>query len=268
MTIDAGFKNDRFVGAIWHREMRNGPDGSLKDVIVQDAILHLIPQFLRPVALEDAVGQLVALARAFGITTVEGDGHYSEAIGPRLAEHGIRLEVREMTSSAITKRIENLQTRIHTAAIDLLDHAEQTKEILAAQLVAHAGGRLTLRAPERRGAHDDLVSAILLACDAESVVRLAPCSGDVEVEMTPLYRDHATNTFYGGELRYFRREGERRIEVEPPFGSRRFIAYAQDSIRRGIWTASIIRWAESLGLEARPGLDPELLDPESRGRSR
>lgn len=262
-TMDPGFKVDSFVLSIWHRELRQGPNGAILDVIVQDAILHIRPTFLRKVSLDDAIRQVVEVCRAYGITSIDSDGHYSEAIGPKLAEHAIRLEVRDQTSKAITARVENLQARIHTGAIVLLDHAEQTTEILAAQLVAHAGGRLTLKAPERRGAHDDLVSAILLACDVESVAKLPPCAGEIVVEYDPLFFHHDTKSFDGGRAHYFKRSGDRLLPAEPPYGSMAFIRWAQDLWSQGGSTESINRWIVELGLEPKPGLDPALLDPEN-----
>ncbi len=194
-TLDPGLKNDAWVAAVWCLMTRLRADGGVDYVLTQVAILRLAPTFLKKVDLGDAIRQTLALFRPYGVIEAHSDDHYSGAIGPRFAEAGVKLVVLPMTSAAITARIENLQLRIQERTIALLHHEEQEREVLAAQLVVHPGGRKTLRAPERRGCHDDHVSTILLACDGAAVARLPAADGaDVRI-------DHAVvrNPFTGDD---------------------------------------------------------------------
>jgi hypothetical protein len=145
------------------------------------------------------------------------------------------------TSPAITARIEALQVRLASARIDLVDDARMRREVLGAQLVLHPGGRQTLRAPERRGAHDDVVSALLLACDPTTVQKL-PCSGgDVVVRRSPVR--WGEGGLSGGEARYFARaKNGALVPREPPYGTRAYEKWAIGMIASGYSTLSIERW--------------------------
>jgi hypothetical protein len=263
-TLDAGLRNDAWVVCVWCLQLRRSPGGEIDPVVTQGALLHLQPSFLRKIVLEDAIKATTELLREYGATTVFADGHYADALSPKLAESGVTLKVMSMTSAAITARVEALQLRVQNGTIALLDHTAQEKELLQAQLVAHPGGRLTLRAPVRRGAHDDIVSAILLAVDAEAAPRLPPADGEILVRHAPVQFDRDAHSLSGGHPAYFRREGKALVPCEPPYGSSAFIAWAQDLIASGGTTDSIQKWARELGIEVVPGMDPALLDPRQR----
>lgn len=266
-TLDAGLKHDAWVFSVWCLMLRRRPDGGIDEVVTQVAILRLAPTFFKSVDLADAIRLTIKLADEYGVTVIYADGHYSEAVGPALVQHAKKLEVVPMTSAAITARIENLQLRIQNGTISFLKHDEQTREALGAQLVTHAGGRLTLRAPERRGAHDDHVSTILLACDVEAVAKLPPADGEVIVKRDPFCFDHETRSILGGKARYFRRTaGGHLVPSEPPYGTREWIEWMVELVGQNGSTDSIHRWARDLGVEVTPGMNPRLLDPEYRMR--
>lgn len=268
LTLDAGFKYDATAAAVWHRVLVEGPNGGTFDRIVQDAVLHMQPKLLRPVKLADACDAVAKLAFEYGIKTVYGDGHYSEAIAPALAEKGIKLVVLPMTSSVITARVQNFQARLASGGIELLRHDAQKKEILQAQLVHHTGpgSRVTLKAPERRGAHDDLLSCILLALDAETAAKL-PYSdgGEIVVRYARVHWDAESRQLSGGGASYFRPVNGKLVPREPPIGTWEFERYARASIARGQWTATIERWVtDRYGAEhVRPDFDPDAADEAS-----
>lgn len=265
LTIDAGLKYDAFAATVAHRVLVEGPNGGTFDRITQDAILHLQPKLLRPVKLADACEQVAKLAFAYGVTKVYGDGHYSEAIGPMLAEKGIKLVVLPMASGVITARVQNFQARLASGGIELLRHEAQKKEILQAQLVHHTGpgNRITLRAPERRGAHDDLLSALLLALDADTTAKL-PYSdgGEIVVRYARVHWDAESRQLSGGGASYFRPVNGKLMPREPPIGTQDFEEYARAEVAAGRWTDSIIRFVtERYGAEhVRPDTDLDALD--------
>jgi hypothetical protein len=256
--LDVGLRSDRTALLVCHRELREVP-GDLVDVLVVDHALHLVPGFLSPLKLEKVVDAVAAACRSFGVNKVHADLHYADAAGPMLQDRGVVLETLPMAPSAITARVESLQHRITSRRLDLVRHEELRKEILQAQLVAHPGGRLTLRAPERRGFHDDLVSCLLLACDAEvQRSEMPPAGGEVEVRYGPLVWSHESHTLSGGEARYYRRvPGGGLAPSEPPYGTWMFERWARDRISEGVSTPSIQRWLTERGVEPKPQLTSE-----------
>lgn len=269
VTVDPGFVNDAFAASAWCRELRTGPNGQIVDTIVQLGILHLKPTFFGKVKIKDAIDALDRFCNEYGATELVGDFHYAEAVGPAMQERGKRYTVLPQTSPALTKRVENARARIHEQSIDLLKHAEQTKELDQAQLVAHSGGRLTLRAPERRGCHDDLVSCVLLACDVEGASKLPACeSGNIIVRRGRVGFDASIGSLEVEEPKYFeRRPDGSMVQRPPPFGSTHFVQWAIASVQRGEWTPPIESWCRERGLTVVQARDnPELLDPHFENR--
>lgn len=265
LVADLGLQRDATAAIVFHHELRE-TEGVAKLVLVIDEVLHLKPSFLKPVKLATAVDEIAKLARRFNVTKVRADNHYSQAVAPALAERGVTLEVLPMASPAITARVESLQAKIQEGAIELVRHEGLRKELSEAQLVAHAGGRLTLKAPEGRGRHDDLVSALLLACDGPTFGKLPPGgAGGIVVKYRPVTFTPGEGVG-GGGADYFRRgPGGVLLPCEPPYGTRAFEDYARGEIRSGRWTRQIERFVrERYGVEPRPDLDLDVLEDEQR----
>jgi hypothetical protein len=252
--VDPGFRNDRFVVGSYHSEMREmGPD-RVELVVVEDALTVLAPTFTQKVSVEEGIRAIVEHARAYP-GRVYSDVHFFDALHPQLRERGVDFVEMKNTSPLISERIANLQVRFEAGTIALLDDEDARREMLTAQLQLHAHGRMTLRAPERRGAHDDTVSVRLLACDPDAVARLPPADGDVVVQHDAFWWDAEQHTLHGGRARYFRRgEGGRLTPREPPYGTEAFIEWAEELLGKGDTTPSIDRWrAENAQREANPG---------------
>lgn len=244
--LDVGLRNDSTAllrGWFEHRRRTDDPQGDQIDqVLVLDVVAHLTPTFLRPVLLEDVIRTVVAANRVCpGI--VVSDGHYADAVGPRLREMRVTTREAPSTSSAITARVEVFQSRITARTIELPRHEALQREISQAQLVRHTGGRVTLRAPDRKGMHDDLLSCVLLACDPEVRPKIPVCAGaDVVVAQEPVSWSPEEG-LTGGQRRYFTRTpGGKLVPREPPFGSVDFDAYAEEMLAQGITTRAIERW--------------------------
>ncbi len=179
-AFDAGMRKDRSALLIFHREWTDGPFGA-EDVLVVDRIVHLVPRFMRPLDPEGIAREIVPVLRRYRVDRLHSDRHYADSFRPILERVGVRLVELPVDLKAQTARVEAFQARVTAGRLRLLAHAELLREIKEAQLHHRAGGQLTLSAPERRGRHDDLLDALLLAHDA-TVLRELPVSGGGGIE--------------------------------------------------------------------------------------
>jgi hypothetical protein len=170
--LDVGLRKDRTAIVALRKEQRQTPQGQ-QDVLVVTEVVHLIPGFLSPVTLEAVAKALADVCRR-SPGRVFADMHYFDAVAPMIAERGIKLEQASMAPSSQTPRIVALQRQIASRTIEIPPHVALRKELLNAVLMTHSGGRQTLKAPERNGLHDDILSALLLALDPEATNKLAP----------------------------------------------------------------------------------------------
>ncbi len=255
--FDPAFRHDRAVCMIAHREHEERPR-DVVDVLKIDHIVHLIPSFARPLKPADVISKFAAACREYEVVTAYSDAHYRDMLQPALAERGIKLEIVDMTPAAMTSRIENLSSRIASRTIEFLDHVELRKEVLQAVLEMHPNGRITLRAPSRKGFHDDLLSALLLSCDADIQRRaLPPMGGDIQVSIGPLHWEAETKTLHGAEPTFTRRtESGSYVPSEPPFASPAYERWFAEMHSRGEYTPSMQRFSRERGV----ALTPELND--------
>lgn len=240
--IDVGLRNDSTAILSAHREMQETASGDLRDVLVVDRLTVLSPGIFKRVTLEEVVSRVVEHHRAYGGHVV-GDIFYSDSVRTALEARGIRFQELSSSSSAITARVTALAVRFGSGTLALVDDERLRKEILQAQLVLRQGGHQTLKAPERRGHHDDCVSALLLACDPEVVALLPYTSGNIHVEYSPVHWSPETHTISGAVPRYFSRAANGQLTPhDPPFGSADFVAWAEGMVAQGLSTPSIEKW--------------------------
>jgi hypothetical protein len=266
--LDVGLRNDRTAIVVTRKELRPDPTtGDVREVLVVAEIAHLVPGILKRISIDDVVDAVAKVARTYP-GTVYADAHYYDAVAPALRQRGLQVEEVPMTPAAISARVAALQSRLSTpGTIEVVEHDELRREILNAIVVHHNGGRITAKAPEKRGAHDDILSALLITTDPEYFRPLAPCEGEVIVKYGAINFDPEARALDVGRTRYFTRTADgREVEREPPFGSVAFVRWAQEIVAQGGFSASIERWCAELGVEPKPGLDPELLDPANRVR--
>lgn len=246
---DFGFRVDSTAILTMHQELRAASD-RIDEVVALDRLSVLAPTPLRKVTPVDAVRALADHVREFGGGPVYCDQFHFDSMAALCLERGIKLVQLPDTPTALTTRIRSLQARFAAGTVSLIEHETLRREVLAAQLQLHAGGRMTLRAPDRRGAHDDTVSVLLKACDPEVLGRLQYTAGDVETEVTPVHWDG--HELSGGEIRYFQRlPNGKRVPRAPPFGSPAFETWAERMIASGHSHPDIERWKAERELRGR-----------------
>jgi hypothetical protein len=249
LFIDLGLRRDRSVALVVHREHVELRD-AIEDVLVVDAVLHLVPTVLKPLKLERVVDEIAALARRYRITRGWSDLHYLDAAAPMLRERGVVLEELSMSSSEITARVESAISRIASARLRVVDHSALKAEILESKVERASGGRTTWRAVEGSKKHDDILSALLLAHTADVQKKfLIPAGGDIAVSFGPLQWDAETKTLHGAEPHYSRRnENGSYSPCEPPLGSVQWLTWMQERAAAGEWTASMQRFCKERGV--------------------
>jgi hypothetical protein len=208
---------------VFHNELRERQGSVPAKVLVVDYIELLVPTLLRRVKIEEVEAAVVAAANAYG-GSVWSDSHYFDSLAPLLRTRGIAAHQAPMTPAAQSARAAALQSRFSARTLDLLDHDELRKETLQAQIVHHQGGRVTVSAPNRRGAHDDVLDCLLLACDPEIGGKLSPSGGGFEV-----VRDLAT-----GRRVYYRTDRGIRLSVAAPVGTPEHERQQRERLSRGV----------------------------------
>lgn len=178
--VDVGLRHDRTAVLTFHVELRERAGAMPVQVLVLDQITLLIPTFLSKVSIEQVEQAVVTAHSAYG-GDVYSDSHYFDALQPLLKARHIVARQAAMHPSAQSARAAALQSRFSARLLDLLDHEELRKETLSAQIIHHQGGRVTVSAPDKRGAHDDILDTLLLACDADIGGKLGPSGGDLEI---------------------------------------------------------------------------------------
>lgn len=255
-TLDAALKKDSWVVNISHREMVESGGGT-SDVLVQDAILRLEPTFLRPIKLDEAIGKTAELLIRYRVRKIYSDAHYEGAIRPKLAERGIKLEVLTMAPSATTARVEVLQSRMANGGIRFVKHQVQRKEFLEARLI-QANGRTLLKAPDRRGCHDDTISAVLLQNETTVINSIPISPGNLVVQHSSVTWDAESRQLLGGKVRYFTRHPNGSLaEREPPIASQDFDIYARENLTAGRTTANIEKWLLQRSIALGPRVSPQ-----------
>jgi hypothetical protein len=256
--IDVGLRRDRSCAIIVHRELAARGD-QVDDVLVVDAVAHLVPTPTQPLVLEDVVDEFAALARRYRVHRAWSDMHYFDAIGPMLKDRGIDLEELPMSAPEISARVESCLARFASGTMRIIDHVELRREIVEAKIERHAGGRITWKAIEGAKRHDDCIACLQLAHTVEVQRKyLIPAGGDVEVTYSPLYWRPQLKSFDGGEARYSRRtENGSFVPAEPPAGSTAHAHWFLERVETGEFTPSMVRYARAHGVELKPQMSDD-----------
>lgn len=244
--LDVGLRRDRTAFVRCRRELRSRGAAPPLDLLIVDLVKVLKPGFgasvnpLARVTMDDIESVAVKLhKRAPG--TFHHDPHYGDEIRSRLGRRHIKTEEAKMHAAAQEKRAALFAARVEAGTIILPDDRDLLDELKQIRITRHAGGRTTIAAPNRKGAHDDVVDAMLLAVEAAS--KLMP-GGDVKCE-TRITRNGpcvgAVNSFFT-EHRDPRTGNVHRIPCPPPMGTPMFDAWAEEKIAQGISTPEIEAW--------------------------
>jgi hypothetical protein len=240
---DVGLRNDNWVTMTAHHQLRDHGGDSVVDVVVIDRVTVLKPSFLRRLTLDDGLKVIMRHVTEYGGGSVYGDVYYADSLRPELLKRGVKFVEVSNASQAISERVANLQMRFASQTIDLVRNDEMRKEVLGAVFQMHPNNRQTLRAPERKGLHDDCVSVTLLAVDPETTIKLPPTEGEIVVRREPIHWSPEHGGLQGGRARYYRRLPNGALETrEPPYGTRQFEEWAKGMISMGDSTPSVQRW--------------------------
>ena len=159
-----------------------------------------------------------------------------------------------MAPAAQAKRFELLMGLIAAGRLRLVDHPELLKELRQARLTRHAGGRTTVAAPRKAGAHDDVLDALLLA--VERAATLPPIGGDVFCEQSRSGYFAPGAGLVGFERRWYRRLANgNATPTDPPPGSLEFADHARALLAQGMMTPAVESWLRSEA--AARGDDPD-----------
>jgi hypothetical protein len=251
--LDVGLRRDRTAIVVARKEQRETAAG-IVEVLCIVHVTHLVPSFARSLTLEAIAKELADVAASYP-GTVYADMHYFDAIAPVLKERGIKVEQASMAPTAQTPRIVALQRHLAARTVEIPPHAALRKELLSAVLMHHSGGRLTLKAPERAGMHDDLLAALLLCLDPEVVAKLSAAdTGRGVLEYIPTSRtgwfERGAGVFHPDtKARWQRRYANGHVfPAAPPPHHKDFAPWAERAMSEGCIPKELERHAEQAGL--------------------
>lgn len=247
-TVDVGLRNDATAILIFHVERVSRAGAPPVRMLVIDAVRVLKPEPGARTTLDEVEDAVATLCRRYRVAKVHADLHYADALAPRLRARGLVFVELSMSSGAQEKRATSMVARFTARTVRLVSDATLAKELKGLKLTRHAGGRVSVGAPESKRKHDDVADTMLLACEVEATLPAA--GGDIE---------HIVRVGYGEggirvSSRWFARRklpggGESRMPCEPPPESPEFEAWANGMLDSGHTTESIVAWQAQRALE-------------------
>lgn len=232
LGYDAALRSDRTAAVVAHVETRCRPQSPHLSVTVIDRVLCLKPRWLglKKLSLDDVEQSLSELAKEFKVRELVGDIHLFDALEPRFKARGLKAVEAPMGVAAQERRASLLISKIEAGEIELLDDPDLLHELRSAQLRL-SGGRWLVSAPDRRGHHDDVLDALLLAVEAAQA--LPPTGGDIQ--------EHKSIRWDGSRLRvrvWFTDQAG--MPAPPPEGTPRAEKARSERFRRGEFTQADI----------------------------
>lgn len=150
-VIDAAFRRDDFTFSIGHR----GPNGAVVDFVrVWEGSRK------SPVQMKDAMSEITATARRYGVATVVGDQYCSEPIRQALAEHGMGFSEYTFTANSKQQIFGTLRTLLMSGGLELPDHPMTVEQIKSLEITSGPGG--VLRVQGQQGRKDDCATVAAL----------------------------------------------------------------------------------------------------------
>ena len=150
-VIDAAFRRDDFTFSMGHR----GPNGAVVDFVrVWEGSRK------SPVQMKDAMSEITATARRYGVAMVVGDQFCSEPIRQALAEQGMGFSEYIFTANSKQQVFGTLRTLLMSGGLELPDHPLTVEQIKSLEVTAGPGG--TLRVQGQQGRKDDCATVAAL----------------------------------------------------------------------------------------------------------
>jgi hypothetical protein len=153
-AIDPAFRRDAFALVIAHANEHG-------EVII-DLIRRWTPQHGQPVNPSDVLRELAPILKTYGIQVVTSDQYHADTLSQLALQHGFAIESIPFTGVSKGSIYANLQMLVNQKRIHLLDHAEAYKELRSLERTLTKTGVIQIAGPP--GQHDDIASAIALAC--------------------------------------------------------------------------------------------------------
>ena len=173
MGIDLGFKNDGTAVAIVHREEKTRKiivdhadvwfSGSSDVWDFEESIYKNCTKYshLDLLKMEYIISEIKELARWFSIKGGIFDQSNGYALQELLGKERLKQIVMENFTDKINHEVYELTKRMYAEQLlDLYDHPVLVPEILTLEAERKAKNRILVRAPARRGAHDDISDAV------------------------------------------------------------------------------------------------------------
>lgn len=219
--LDVGLRHDRSAIVVTHRE--RDPANAALDPIIVDACEILTPeQYGGRIPLDAVEAAVVRLSRRYNGAKVYHDIHLSDALAPRLAQQGVRCIEVAMSSAPQGERASLLVQRARSGLLRLVDNPVLERELKELVVTRHSGGRLSIAAPKRRGAHDDAADALLLSLEASLELPAHVPAGEMSDadrmwlrrEQRRLFRDGGVHGFGAGDTRWLDPEDRAAVEAK------------------------------------------------------
>lgn len=190
-AIDPAFRRDAFALVVAHANEQGE--------VVIDVIRRWLPKTGTPINPSDVLKEMVPILKTYRIQIVTSDQYHADTLQQLALSHGFALESIPFTGVNKGSIYANLQMLVNQQRIHLLDHAEAYKELRSLERNLTRTGVIQISAPT--GQHDDVASAIALACHKTSWMlpskeKLAPrnptiqerCAAQVERKRAHLTR--------------------------------------------------------------------------------
>jgi hypothetical protein len=239
-ALDVGFRRDRTALVIGHREQRRREGMPPLDLVVIDRVRTWAPAPGQRLDFDATMQEVANVLRRYGSPRVQRDSFSGDAVDHALRVRGVGSEELSMSSRAQAERFELLAQKIRTRAIRLPDHALTIRELCDLRLTMHDAGRISVAAPNRRGAHDDVADAIALLVWA---ARSLPAAGDYHCETHVNFADGRLDVQSQWFTVHKSPTGrEVRLPCEPPPGTPAAEAAREERRQLGFITPSDPEW--------------------------
>jgi hypothetical protein len=178
--FDLGLRRDRSAIVVAHREHRRRPNAPPLDCVVIDCIRIFSPSPGERLSFDMVVDALANISHRYKGARVVRDNFSGDAVDAALRARGVRSEELPMSSTAQWQRFEMLSQKIRGGAVRLLDGRDGNvlaRELIDLRVELHQRGRVSVAAPNKKGAHDDAADALALA--VEAAMKLPATGGDI-----------------------------------------------------------------------------------------
>ncbi len=244
---DLAWRRDFSAVAIGHKEERRLPDGTMRELLVEDRILVWKPRPGQPLDPERVIGEIASALKAYGVTSIGIDQHHFDLVAARLRYHGIAAEQIKTDLTSQARRVEYFLGKLRAGDALLLDDPEANVELGRMRMKLRSTGTVSYAAPEARGHHDDRCDARFAVFERlrdaitsdggevlidRSMVR-CPISGDLDVPVRYLPIRNADGIEVG------------RHYLPPAKGTPRHDRWCRRELSKGVRSGEAMDWASS-----------------------